>query len=636
MLNNELEQFYELCNEQVMLVETDLNANIIKVNKNYETFCSYSEDELKQDGFSRLRHPKIKGNFYKKMWEKLLQDGSYNGIFYNVSKNNKTIVSQNYIKAWKDTSGTVIGYKSLAIDITKEHQKNVALKKQQKYFQSTLNSLPQMLFISDTKEIIIANSPFLNFFGFSTLNAFIQENPNVCDMLKNKYSQDIKTLIKMALEVQKKESHPEIMLKNTLGEKCFFEVDALPILGSSKVIVSFYNITESYREKNILIDAVDAAEWELIDTQNEFLASKERFEYAINSSKDGFWDFDFRKNELYLSKAWKQRLGFEENEKITYLNYTNLICDDDLPDQINNMLDAIQKKKSIETSSHSFSIIYKIKTKSGEIVTIEDSGEILYNEDEDPYRIFGFHRDITQKLQEQQNLIQQSKLASLGEMIGNIAHQWRQPISAINGIINDIDFEIDLEGLDKVPSSRIKEVNADILEFTDYLSNTIDDFRNFLKEDKEKETFVLQENIKLALSIIEHSFTKEKISLIEDYSDEKILLNGYPRELNQVIVNILNNAKDAIKEKAIELPQVKLTIKADDDNIYLSISDNAGGVPEKIIDNIFDPYFTTKHESIGTGIGLSMSKNIIDNEFNGLLTVKNDTEGAVFKIQLPR
>jgi PAS domain S-box-containing protein len=434
----------------------------------------------------------------------------------------------------------------------------------------------------------------------------------------------------------KKKHYIEIKIDSFSGEEHIFSVNAFSMGESNKVLVLFQDITESLHEKDLLIEAVDNAELELLDTKNDFHSNNERFEYAINSSTDGFWDIDFRTNELYFSTAWKKRLGYEDNEKITYADYTKLIEEKCLPEQINKMLNVLSSEKIKGKTSHAFTIIYKIKTKHGERITIEDSGDILFNEDEDPYRIFGFHRDITRKLQEQQRSIQQSKLASLGEMIGNIAHQWRQPISAINGIVNDLEFEIDLDGLDKIPVSRVKEVNQDITEFTAYLGKTIDDFRNFMKEDKEKKIFDLHLNLLSSIKIAEHSFSQDSITLTKEFFHEKIIIKGYPRELNQVVLNILNNAKDALKENEIKSPIVKIETQSDDENVNIYISDNAGGIPEKIIDKVFDPYFTTKHESIGTGIGLSMSKNIIDNHFNGLLSVSNNKEGAVFRIMIPK
>ncbi|WP_415396882.1 PAS domain S-box protein [Sulfurimonas sp. CS5] len=635
---NEFEQFYKLCDSQAMMVETNLDGDILKVNKNYEEFCAYPQSELIKHGFSLIRHPKIKDSFYKKIWEELKKNGFTINIIYNKSKDNKTIVSRNHIVAWKDESDNIVGYKSMSIDMTYEYHQKLKIKKQSEFFQSILNLIPEMLVVVDNFKNITVNTSLLNFLGFNTLNEFSQKHNSICELFKKGsiYLQKSENCIHEIQMATKKKHYIEIKIDSFSGEEHIFSVNAFSMGESNKVLVLFQDITESLHEKDLLIEAVDNAELELLDTKNDFHSNNERFEYAINSSTDGFWDIDFRTNELYFSTAWKKRLGYEDNEKITYADYTKLIEEKCLPEQINKMLNVLSSEKIKGKTSHAFTIIYKIKTKHGERITIEDSGDILFNEDEDPYRIFGFHRDITRKLQEQQRSIQQSKLASLGEMIGNIAHQWRQPISAINGIVNDLEFEIDLDGLDKIPVSRVKEVNQDITEFTAYLGKTIDDFRNFMKEDKEKKIFDLHLNLLSSIKIAEHSFSQDSITLTKEFFHEKIIIKGYPRELNQVVLNILNNAKDALKENEIKSPIVKIETQSDDENVNIYISDNAGGIPEKIIDKVFDPYFTTKHESIGTGIGLSMSKNIIDNHFNGLLSVSNNKEGAVFRIMIPK
>ncbi|MFT5835499.1 MAG: PAS domain S-box-containing protein [Sulfurimonas sp.] len=634
---NEFEQFYKLCDSQAMMIETNLDGDILKVNQNYEKFCSYTQGELIKEGFSLIRHPKIKDGFYKNLWKELEENGTYINLLFNKSKDNKTIVSKNHIIAWRDESNNIVGYKSMAIDMTYEYHQKLKLKKQSKFFQSILNLMPEMLVVLETSENITVNTSLLNFIGFNTLNEFLQKHNCIGELFKEDDNlSNTENWIHKVKKVSKNNSSFEVKIDSISGEEHIFSVTAFNVEESSKILVLFNDITECIYENNILIEAVDSAEWELLDTKNKFNADKERFEYAINSHTDGFWDIDFRTNELYISSAWKKRLGFEEDEKLTYIDYTELIDSESFPDQIHKMLDIVDRKKIEGEKTCNFSITYKIKTKSGELITIEDNGDLLFNEDENPYRIFGFHRDITKKLQEQQSILQQDKLASLGEMVGNIAHQWRQPISAINGIINDLEFEIDLDGLDEIPASRIKDVSKDITEFTSYLSKTIDDFRNFSKEDKKKESFNLHLNLLDSIKIVEHTFIQGIITLIKEFSHEEIIINSFPRELNQVVINILNNAKDALKENKIKSPIVKIETQVDDENIYIYISDNAGGIPEKIIDKVFDPYFTTKHESIGTGIGLSMSKSIIDTHFDGLLSVSNNNEGAVFKIMLPK
>jgi len=225
----------------------------------------------------------------------------------------------------------------------------------------------------------------------------------------------------------------------------------------------------------------------------------------------------------------------------------------------------------------------------------------------------------------------------MGDMIGNIAHQWRQPIGAINNTLNDLEFDIELEDLAQIDSQQFLDVSAKVKEYTAHLSQTIDDFRSMASDDKLKSDFLLIDVLEEAYPIIESEYKKNHIEYSVNIEGEYVCnFFGYKRELLQVIINILNNAKDILIEKKIQNPKVTLGLSRDDKNVYLNIHDNAGGVPKSIVEKIFDPYFTTKHESIGTGIGLFMSKKIISEHFNGSLSVKNEDDGATFCISLPR
>ena len=230
-------------------------------------------------------------------------------------------------------------------------------------------------------------------------------------------------------------------------------------------------------------------------------------------------------------------------------------------------------------------------------------------------------------------LFEQEKLASMGEMIGNIAHQWRQPLSIIStaasGLLLKKEYGI-LE--DAFMEKTLNEIENN----AQYLSKTIDTFRNFLKEKKELREVILQERIKQALGIVEATLRNNYIELHHNLDEvEPIKINLVVGELSQVLLNIINNAKDAIKENHIEEPWIKVHLSKNESNILLSIEDNGGGIPKKILPKIFEPYFTTKHESQGTGLGLHMSYLIISESLKGRLYVENTSNGAKFIIELP-
>jgi len=248
--------------------------------------------------------------------------------------------------------------------------------------------------------------------------------------------------------------------------------------------------------------------------------------------------------------------------------------------------------------------------------------------------IFVSIRDITERMklvneriQQEQLLIQQSKMAAMGEMLGNIAHQWRQPLSQLSGLFMDLDSAYTFGELNrKYMNKSVNEAN-DIIE---YMSRTIDDFRNFFNPNKRKENFFLNEALNQAVKIILSSLESHNISLHVEIKDE-LSLYGYENEYAQVILNLLSNAKDILIERKIVNPKIDVTIYAKDNKTCLSIHDNAGGIDENIKTKIFEPYFTTKYD-YGTGIGLYMSKVIIEKNMSGHITVENIHEGAKFNI----
>ncbi len=227
-------------------------------------------------------------------------------------------------------------------------------------------------------------------------------------------------------------------------------------------------------------------------------------------------------------------------------------------------------------------------------------------------------------------MLHQSRLARMGVMLSLIAHQWRQPLSKISAILMELETAIKFsKGNDALVLKSINTSN----ELLFYMSNTIDDFRNFFKPDKKKVDFYINDSISEAISLVQASINSLNIELEKDLRDNP-LINGYKREFAQVILNLITNAKDILHQREIINPKIKLSVKIIKDELIISVSDNARGIKAEIIDLIFEPYFTTKESSKGTGLGLYMSKMIIEKNMNGELNVQNDKYGAVFTIIL--
>jgi len=247
--------------------------------------------------------------------------------------------------------------------------------------------------------------------------------------------------------------------------------------------------------------------------------------------------------------------------------------------------------------------------------------------------------DITLLKHQEEQILQQAKLVSMGEMIGNIAHQWRQPLSVISTSATGIKVQKEYGVLD---DKFLFEACDAIDNNVQYLSKTIDDFRNFVKGDRTKSSFSADEIIKSLLNLIEPSAKIHDITIITNI-DSSITLNGYKNELNQCFMNIYNNAKDVLSEKQLKHKLLFIDILKNNNHIEIIFKDNGGGISKDILPKIFEPYFTTKHKSQGTGLGLNMTYNLITKGMDGDIEVKNEKftydgetyTGAKFIIKIP-
>lgn len=240
--------------------------------------------------------------------------------------------------------------------------------------------------------------------------------------------------------------------------------------------------------------------------------------------------------------------------------------------------------------------------------------------------------EIKKNEEKQKLLFWQSRMASLGQMLANIAHQWRQPLTELNLTLFNMK-----KAFSNNNSKKVDELYQDSKDLILSMSKTIEDFTNFFNPLKEKKSFKIKDSIDETLTILEKSLKKESIKLTVDIKKDYEIF-GVSNELTQVLINLIQNSKDAFIQNNIEKKEIKITIKEkksfDKKYIILEIEDNAGGIKDANIDKIFEPYFTTKHKAQGTGLGLFMSKMIIEKGFGAELSYTNIENGSIFFIKI--
>lgn len=318
-------------------------------------------------------------------------------------------------------------------------------------------------------------------------------------------------------------------------------------------------------------------------------------------------------------------------------------------------LDAVLKN---EAAGSYWQGVLNNRKKDGTSFITSSVGMPLYNEEGDVVEIICASKDISAELEakcrlesvnkqleekvfsevaknKKKDLMieKHSKNAAMGEMLSMIAHQWRQPLTTISVLAANMMFDL---AMDKYKSESFKERLEKITDVTQHLSNTINDFRKFFKEDKQLSAIIGEALIEECLALIGPSLEVDGIKIIRSYEEPSITIETYPGELKQALLNILKNAQDVLSVRGIPAPYITIALSSSETSLSISIQDNGNGIDDTIIDKIFDPYFTTKGEHNGTGLGLYMTKTIIEEHCKGKLNVINSDEGACFEIMLPR
>ncbi len=451
---------------------------------------------------------------------------------------------------------------------------------------------------------------------------------------------------KMWKQIENKQTWTgKIKNKNKNGETFYLDMLIKPILDEEDNIIEYISISSDITEleviKNQLEDELKTSNTSLYEAylnareQQKLLEDqKELYELVFKNTASSVLIIDIESNKFIdCNEPAIDILGCDSKEDVLNLQPAQLSPEfqpdgrrsDEKSDEMNAL--------AVEKGSHTFE--WKHLRKDGKEIWVEVIlTPILLGHKRVLHVVW---KDIGDKIQaakereEQQMLIiQQSRLASMGEMIGNISHQWRQPLNALGLILQKLSLYQSRGILD---DKKLNESVDKSMNLIHSMSSTIDDFRDFFNPNKEKSAFSVAAAIEKAHRIVESSFENSLIEYRLELEDDEIKIEGFENEFSQVMLNLLNNAKDALVENKIEAGSVRVKVSRDKDDINITVNDNAGGIPEHVLSKIFEPYFTTKEEGKGTGIGLYMSKMIVEDHMDGKLNVFNTDEGACFSIQ---
>ena len=397
-----------------------------------------------------------------------------------------------------------------------------------------------------------------------------------------------------------------------------FATNSIPIF-LLVLIVIFYRQTLLNKYNKKLQNEVEKKTKEYINKNIQLQSLNENFNILLNSVMETIAIFDENNRLIQLNNSGKDMLKISLRD-----NLYSFKIDDFMSKETINVLK--QKLNSNKAKPFEIEIFNKNKKAFPALV----SGKSIKN-NKQIHTIITII-DLSQIKQRDEYIQQQSKLAQMGELLSMIAHQWRQPLAAISAASETLKLKSILNDLDL---KCVETTCDDITEYTNHLSNTINDFRNFYKIDKEKNIFTLDEVIKKALNFVRDSLSYGNVEVILNLKS-KSNIKTYKNELTQVILTLLQNAQEILIEKEIKNPYIKINSYEDKSYFYIEIVDNGGEISKNIQNKIFEPYFSTKLEKNGTGLGLYFSKKIVENNCQGSLLFINNKEETNFIIVLPK
>ncbi len=620
----EVEQLFD--NTQIGVMYSSSKGVITKANQKLAKIFGY-ENALSMIGINlkKLHISEEKFKEFKNGYLNILENNSKLEIEYQLQKKDASII-------WCEMSGKTLspndfskGIIWMIKDISLRKTTELQLRTSEILNKNILSTIPDLIWLKDKNGVYITCNPeFEKYFGKKHSEIIGKTDYDITSVeVSNFYKK--RDLI--AMQAKKTVINEEWITHNISKEKTLLEISKKALIDQDGNMIGILGIGHNITKRKEKEEELKR----LTNEQNVLLSLFDKGDTVLFKWKnDENWSTD------YVSSNIEKLFGYKKEEFLSNkINYIACIHKDDLDTVVKEVEVAL--KENLDYFKHK---PYRIITKDGEEKWILDNTVTLKNEEKEITDAIGYIIDITEQVKNQELLFQQSKIASLGEMLDNISHQWRQPLSAISSLATGCKLKKEINILE---TEEFNE-NMDLINNNaQYLSKTIDDFRNFFVDNSNiKKITNLKDTFEIIYSLVKDSFKNSNIEIIFNLENSKIMLNE--NIFIQAILNILNNSRDALNEKNHnDFKYVFIDLKKNENYYFLSIKDNAGGIPSNIIDKIFEPYFTTKHKSQGTGIALYMTNQIITKHLLGEINVRNchysynnkKFDGAIFEIKIP-
>ena len=596
-----------------LLMTLDLEGNISMINAEGAKLLGASQKELLGKNWFENFLPQNVQKEVKKVFHSVISGSisltrNYTNAILDTNKKEHTLFWTNHYT--KDNEGNITGLITSGIDITKEEEISKKLFKQEHLYKMTFEEANiGIAHISLDEKWIDTNEYMSELLGY-TKEEFL--SMNISDIT---YKDDINLdnmMLRKLLHNEKENYHLEKRYIHKNGSIVWVSLSVVLLKDEQNEPLYFLKIIRDISELKLLMYTLEA--------------EKNKFETMLNFTPTPIILYDDDGQVLMLNKKYQEVTGYSLNEPTTIDNLINIVFK-------NANAKALQKIKAYyKNPTLEKDVEQIITTLSGEKrVGILNAVAINDNESNAKTLYLVAIVDITDLQKKDELMIAQSRQAAMGDMLAMIAHQWRQPLSVISMLANNVKLKIELE--EDVTKEELEHLTSSLEKQTQYLSHTIDDFRDFFKPDKMKELVSIDTIVQKVENLMLKSLQNNNITLHVPKTSE-IKIEIFMNQLIQVLINLINNAKDAIKSKAILEGEITINAIQKNNKITISVCDNGGGIDKAIKHKLGAAYVSTKSKN-GTGLGLYMSIMIVENHLGGTLDWTSDNKGSCFNISLP-